>query len=375
MWSLVRKEFKLRLKERKTYIFMFLMPIIIILLIGSTAKSNNYVFDIHYTDLDKSPASQQILQSFQAVKGFKLTSESDVNNALAQVKSNKQPVYFVIPQGFQQDILAGKQPVIDVHYDPNSTTSQGFLSALDSVSQSSQQAQIENYVQSTAGNNAAAILKRPFLIKKEQINVSQNTGIAQILPGYTVMFAFFIITIMAQSFFKDRESGMLARLMGTPLRKYEYMMGMWIPNFIVVLIQVAVLYTFGLTYFKMSLGNIPALVLVTLLLAFVATALGLLLTFISQNQQMVLFLVQLTVMGGAALGGLWFPIDILPSGVRKISVLFPQYWIQKSYVSIFGQGGTLGDIGFNITILLIMGAVFSLLAYFRYNRFYDQAIS
>lgn len=375
MWSLIKKEFKLRFKERKTYIFMFIMPIVIILLIGSTAKSDNLVFNIHYTDLDGTQASQQLIQSFQTMKGFKLTEENNVNTALEQVKNNKQPVYFVIPKGFQQDIEAGKQPMIDVHYDPNSATGQGFLAALDNVSQSIQKAQIEQYVNSTAGNNADKILKPPFVVNKDQIKVSKNGGVAQVLPGYTVMFAFFIITIMAQSFFRDRESGMLARLMGTPLRKYEYMMGMWVPNFIVVLIQVAVLYTFGLTYFKMSLGNIPALVLVTLLLAFVATALGLLLTFISQNQQMVLILVQIAVMGGAALGGLWFPSDILPSGVQKISVLFPQYWIQKSYVSIFGQGGTLSDIWFNVMILLIMGAVFSVLAYFRYNRFYEKAIS
>lgn len=198
-------------------------------------------------------------------------------------------------------------------------------------------------------------------------------GLTQIIPGYTVMFAFFIITIMAQAFFKDRESGMLSRLASTPLEKYEYMIGMWLPNFFVVLIQVAVIYTFGHYYFKFSLGNIPALVAVTLLMAFVSTALGLLITFISDNQQMVMILVQITVLGGAALGGSWFPVDILPPGVQKVSMIFPQYWIQKSYISIFSQGANLGAIAGNLGILIVLGLAFFILAYVRYNKFYERA--
>jgi ABC-2 type transport system permease protein len=375
MWSLVIKEFKLRFKERKTYMFMLVMPIAFILLIGSAVNIKKVSFNIHYTDLDGTKSSKQIINSFESTKSFNMTKENDVNNAIDKVKNNKYPVYFVIPKGFELDIEAGKQPQLDVHYDPNSDTSKAFLSALNSAAQDVQQSKVEQYVKSTAGSSAEKILELPFTVNKNEIAAAQTAGIAQVLPGYTVMFAFFVITIMAQAFFKDKDSGMLARLMATPLRRYGYMFGMWIPNFVVVLIQVTVLYAFGHFYFKMPLGNFSALTAVTLLLAFVGTTLGLLLTFISENQQTVMLLVQIVVMGGAALGGLWFPIDILPPTVQKISMIVPQYWIQKSYVSIFARGANLGDIGLNLLVLLIMGIIFSILAYLRYNNFYNKATS
>ena len=226
-----------------------------------------------------------------------------------------------------------------------------------------------------AGNGADAILKQPFAIKTEETVSSSNNGIAQIISGYTVMFAFFIITIMTQSFFKDRESGMLARLTGTPMKKYEYIVGMWVPNYIIVLIQVTLLYAFGHFYYKMSLGDLPALIVITLLLALVGTALGLLLTFISENQPTVIMLAQIVILGGAALGGLLFSIDILPPTMQKIAILFPQYWVQKSYISIFGQGASFLDIWENAVILFAMGVIFSVLAYFGYNRFFEKAAS
>jgi hypothetical protein len=37
MFSLIIKEFKLRIKERKTYMLMFIMPMAFILLVGSAS--------------------------------------------------------------------------------------------------------------------------------------------------------------------------------------------------------------------------------------------------------------------------------------------------------------------------------------------------
>jgi ABC-2 type transport system permease protein len=375
MWSLITKEFKLRLKEKKTYFLMIILPILFIILMGSTLQTDNFTFNIHCTDLDGTQASKSIVTSFNKIKGFEITNEANVNDAVNNVKSNKYPVYFVIPKGFEQDISSGKQPQILIYYDQLSTTGQAFLSTFDSIEKSMQQSKIDQYVKNMAGNGADAILKQSFTIKTEETVSSNNNGITQIISGYTVMFAFFIITIMTQSFFKDRESGMLARLTGTPLKKHEYMIGMWVPNYVIVLIQVTLLYAFGHFYYNMPLGNLPALIVITLLLAFVGTALGLLLTFISENQPTVVMLNQIVILGGAAISGLWFSTDILPPIVQKIAMFFPQYWIEKSYVSIFGQGANLFNIWENAVIILAMGIIFFVFAYFEYNKFFEKATS
>jgi ABC-2 type transport system permease protein len=44
----------------------------------------------------------------------------------------------------------------------------------------------------------------------------------RIVPGYTVMFVFFIISMM-RSFIGEKESGMLARLRSTPMNLLAYL--------------------------------------------------------------------------------------------------------------------------------------------------------
>src|SRR5690625_4635733 len=47
--------------------------------------------------------------------------------------------------------------------------------------------------------------------------------ITSIIPGYIVMFIFFIMITMVETFIKDLNSGMTARLASTPLSPYLYL--------------------------------------------------------------------------------------------------------------------------------------------------------
>lgn len=47
--------------------------------------------------------------------------------------------------------------------------------------------------------------------------------ILSIVPGYVVMFVFFIMISMVQVFIKDRDKGMTSRLASTPLSSYYYL--------------------------------------------------------------------------------------------------------------------------------------------------------
>lgn len=50
---------------------------------------------------------------------------------------------------------------------------------------------------------------------KEQVILS-------VVPGYTVMFVFFIMISMTESFLKDKKVGMISRVASTPLSPYQF---------------------------------------------------------------------------------------------------------------------------------------------------------
>src|SRR5699024_6400211 len=83
--------------------------------------------------------------------------------------------------------------------------------------------------------------------KEEIINKS--------VPGYTVMFVFFIMISMCYSFLDDRNKGMVARLASTPLSPYAYLMGKWGVYIAIVLIQTSCLMLLGRVVYQIPLAQ------------------------------------------------------------------------------------------------------------------------
>ncbi|MBW3114649.1 MULTISPECIES: ABC transporter permease [Bacillaceae] len=200
-------------------------------------------------------------------------------------------------------------------------------------------------------------------------NTSYKEVVTQIIPGYTIMFAFYIMISMVIGFVKDRDKGMVARIASTPLPIKDYFIGKWIPFMMIVLIQIAVLFCFGVVVYDLPLGDPLALISISLSLAFIVTGWGMALSVLVKTENMGIAMTQIVALGGAMLGGLWLPVELMPEFMQSISKVLPQYWAIEGYKEIILEGGSVADVFFNISILIFSGAVGGMIAIARYPRF------
>ncbi|WP_282137824.1 MULTISPECIES: ABC transporter permease [Rossellomorea] len=198
---------------------------------------------------------------------------------------------------------------------------------------------------------------------------SYKEVVTQIIPGYTIMFAFYIMISMVIAFVKDRDKGMVSRIASTPLPIRDYFIGKWIPFLLIVLIQVAVLFGFGVIVYDLPLGDPFALIMLSLSLAFIVTGWGMALAVLVKTENMGIAMTQIIALGGAMLGGLWLPVELMPDFMQKISKALPQYWAIEGYKEVILADGTIRDILFNIGILLIAGIAGGFIALAAYPRF------
>ncbi|MGP4060656.1 ABC transporter permease [Halobacillus sp. H74] len=206
-------------------------------------------------------------------------------------------------------------------------------------------------------------------------STSQQEIVTQIIPGYTIMFAFFIMISMVIAFVKDRERGMVARIASTPVPIKNYFLGKWLPFMIIVLIQITVLFGFGILVYDLPMGDPLALTLLSLMLAFIVTGWGMAMAVLVKTENMGIALTQVIALGGALLGGLWMPIEIMPDLVQNLSKALPQYWALDGYKEILLEDGVIGDIWLHSLFLFAAGAIGGLIAYFAYPRFLRQSRS
>jgi ABC-2 type transport system permease protein len=354
--AIVIKELQKMIKDRGTIVYLLVMPMVFMVIFHFLLNQDDSSLKLNLLNADKSVVSQQFVSLLKQTPGFQITELSATLPEIKdQITKGKISHAVILPEGFG-DMLSKHQPVqITVEAGPKLSASTGpIVSVLTQIAQ-----------------KFAEPNRPPELV---QVKVEQASGktpsiAAQIVPGYTVMFVFYIMISILKGMFKERESGILERIKTTPLKSYEYMLGMWIPQVIAAMIQITVLFTFGHFLLDLELSNYGLLFLLSLALSLCATALGMMLTMLVKSDNHGMALVQIVSLGGAAVGGLWMPVDMLPDGMQKLAHFLPQYWAMQGYQAILFQTGDNQVLwnGMAVLTAIAIGAIG--IAATRYKQF------
>lgn len=378
--TIIRKELKVLLKEKGTFFWLIGLPIMFIVLFSSIFNNAKDTFTIQYYDADQSQQSQQMIAQLSEIKGFEMKTDTtlSLDDQLDKIKSGKMTSLLVFPKGFGENMQAGggRQAAFDLYRDSTADTAVAPIRALlDSFAGKSGEVKLQGVLKSVGMNDTQVkeAMQPPIVINEVKENAAQVSALTQYIPGYTVMFVFFIIITMVRNFIKDRESGMVARLRSTPMKPVTYLIGMWVPNIIVVLVQCTVLLGFGKLVYGVELGDIASIAAVVLCLAICATGIGLMLTMLVKSENQGLGFTQILTMGGAVLGGLWFPYDFMPDFMQIIGKITPQYWAQHSFQDIMVRGAQLSDILPTIAVLIGYGLLGLAIASLRFKKFIQTA--
>ncbi len=230
--SIAKKEIKLLIKEKGTFFWLLVLPILFIVLFGSMSSMKTQAVKIPYMDQDQTTASRQFIQSLEQMKGIQLENKesSSLDEQVQAIKEGKLSALLVLPKGFESRLTSGKEQAELLLY------RDGAADAAVAPVQAILQNMAEAYKQNKISGSLAALGKNeteikqimlsPLHISEEKENTSSIDVISQIVPGYTVMFVFFVIISMVRRFIKDKENGMTARLSSTPMRSGSYLLGM-----------------------------------------------------------------------------------------------------------------------------------------------------
>ncbi|TVY04398.1 ABC transporter permease [Cohnella terricola] len=379
---IAKKEWKLLLKEKGTFFWLLGMPVLFIVLFGSILGNvSSSEVTVPYVDNDHSDVSRSFVASVEEKSGYKLEEKqsAEMQAQIDKIRDGKGTGLLVIPGGFGQSLQenGGKTIAIELYRE---ATSDSTIAPLRAVLENMANAYRETKIDKALADSGQTAEKReqtlsaPFTIADRLENGSGYNVISQIVPGYTVMFVFFVIISMLKRFLRDKESGMTARLRSTRMSPVSYLLGMWLSYLVVALIQCTVLLAFGHFVYDLHIGDPVAVAVLVLLLALCGTGIGLAVCMLAKSENQGMAFTQLLTMGGAVLGGLWFPIDMMPQAIQTISRFTPQYWAQKAFQDIMLRGVHLPGIVNSLLVLALIAALALIVAMLRYKRFMRTAL-
>jgi ABC-type multidrug transport system permease subunit len=160
----------------------------------------------------------------------------------------------------------------------------------------------------------------------------------------------------------ERREGMLRRQVTLPLSRRELILGKLAGRMLIAGIQVVVLLAVGRFVFAVDFGSSPA-GLALLLAAYVFCAAGFATFFgaVLRTPEQAGAVGWISSMVMAALGGCWWPSEIMPRWLWRAAHVFPTAWAMDAFHALISFGRGLDAVLLPAAVLLAFGSVFSLL--------------
>jgi len=200
-------------------------------------------------------------------------------------------------------------------------------------------------------------------------------GSAQAVPGIAATFSLFLVGYVGLSFFRDHGWGTWDRLRVVPLHRWQLLAGKVMPLLLLAWAQLAVLFGLGFAVFNLrTRGSLPALALLTVVLASVAVAGGLAVVALARTVQQVNVVANLGAVVVAGMGGALVPLSFLPDLVQAVAPASPAYWAMRGFRAVILDAGGLAEVLLPAAVLALWSAALTLIAATRF-RLEEQKVS
>lgn len=358
-------------KDRMAILWLLVMPLTMAYVFGSALRGGgSQATWIPVIDLDGHELSALFIDQLRE-EGYYI----ELKDAQAQTElKTKWPYGIVIPQGFGDAILQGRQ--IKIPLVKGNTTPEKFMEVqsrlLQAIVRFTRGLAAADVIHRIWDQNAKAALKealaRPQLLTVTRASYRTlrppPTGFSQSLPGMLVMFVLqIVLTYGGVSLVTDRLQGQLHRLLAAPVRPLEAYLAKVLARVTLAFIQASVVLLSGALLFHVPLGDHPVYLLpVVICLATVAGSLSLLAGMLCRTERQVILVAVFGALTLSALGGCWWPIEIVPDTFKTIASLTPSYWAMHGLQSVLYFGRSSEVLWFECPILLGFALLVGLIA-------------
>jgi ABC-2 type transport system permease protein len=244
----------------------------------------------------------------------------------AKLKDGSLEGYIVLPPGFMS---LGTAPEIHL---------EGSQPGLDGpVIQALQQA-IVSVARSSGATASVLQPKVSYLYGGPNLDTLDYFGAAFI--GLVVFFLVFVITIV--SFLNERSQGTLERLMASPLRRGEIVLGYMLGFTVLALVQAAEVLVFSLAVLRIyNEGNVLLIFGMEALMAIAAVNLGIFLSMFARSEFQAVQFIPLVVVPQVLLSGIIFPVSTEPKVLQWLSDVLPLTYAVSGIRDIMVKGADL----------------------------------
>jgi ABC-2 type transport system permease protein len=172
--------------------------------------------------------------------------------------------------------------------------------------------------------------------------------------GLVVFFLVYVVTSV--SFLRERSQGTLERLMASPLRRTEIVVGYMLGFLVVALIQAAEVLVFGVVVLDLyNAGSVWLLFGIEMLLALAAVNLGIFLSTFARSEFQAIQFLPLVIVPQILLSGLLVPVEHEPEWLQIVSNALPLTYAVDALRDVMLRGADLSSSSVQLDLAVLGG--------------------
>lgn len=355
-------------RDRTNLFFLFIFPIVLILLLGASF-GGSFVPKLGIVQLDDGALANELVGALKQDPSVEVVTQDDADAMLSDIERGIFEAGVIIPANYTSSIEVGEQ--VDVSFVAKAGDfSAAIRSAVDSaVGQQSGQVRAALVTADEGGGD----FETTYATASEVADSFPGTEVAVTFAGVEDEFAgvgrfdtgastqlllFTFVNSLAGSvtLVATRRQGLLRRMLGTPISSTTILFGEALGRFLIALLQSLFIVFAAALLFGVGWGDPLAAGAVVTLFALVSTGAAMLAGAVLKNEQQAGALVPFGL-ALAALGGSMVPLEVFPDTMRAISRATPHSWANEAFDQLIRDGAGLGEILPSLAALALFAAV------------------
>ncbi len=203
----------------------------------------------------------------------------------------------------------------------------------------------------------SALLSLFKLILDNEVNGRPIGDFDRLAPPLIATFVFLFVFILSTvGFLRERTEGTFERLLTTPVRRRDIIVGYMLGFLGLAVAQSAINVTFLVWVLKAdSSGSLVLVFLIQFMLAICAVNLGVMLSTFARTELQAVQFVPLVIVPQVILAGTIFPIDVLPVYLKDFSWVLPLRYGIEATRDVMINGNGIGHFPLLRDLLVIAG--------------------
>ena len=353
-WSFIIKETQHIMRDRRTMMILFGMPIILMLIFGFAISTDvrNVRTVVVMSQIDHQ--TQRMINALDESEYFKV-------------------LYKVHTPAEAEQLIRNQKADMGIVFSTDFASKHGGVQLITDGTDPNMAQQYNNYASQIMGTQLMNVMQRKAssAIALKMLYNPQMKSSYNFVPGIMGILLMLICAMMTSiSIVREKERGTMEVLLVSPVRPFLIILAKAVPYLVLAfVVLLAILLMSRYVLFVPIAGSLWLILLVSTIYIFMALSLGLLISMIAKTQMAALLMsAVMLLMPCTMLSGMMFPIESMPHVLQWVAALIPPRYYISAMRKLLIMGVSFRYVLSEVVTLLGMTTLFLTVALLKFNK-------